>query len=72
MSGVQRIEAQYLQAAAAQASSYYQAIWQKMGFILDSIWRDRRILCASRHFLQFRSYGHGTVFQLGSHLGHRP
>ncbi len=34
MSGAQKIEAQYLQAAAAQASSYYQAIWQKMGFIL--------------------------------------
>lgn len=34
MSGAQRIEAQYLQAAAAQASSYYQAIWQKMGYIL--------------------------------------
>lgn len=29
-----RIEAQYLQAAAAQATSYYQAIWQKMGYVL--------------------------------------
>jgi hypothetical protein len=29
-----RVEPQYLQAAAGQAASYYQAIWQKMGYIL--------------------------------------
>jgi hypothetical protein len=29
-----RLEAQYLQAAAQQAATYYQVIWQKMGYVL--------------------------------------
>ncbi|MET4177767.1 hypothetical protein ABIB99_008897 [Bradyrhizobium sp. LA6.1] len=32
--GAPRIEAQYLQAAAQTAASYYKAIWQKVGYVI--------------------------------------